>query len=68
MTGWRRTFEGIGFVASNLGGRAGIEEWVMVAHDTYHIPTTGGATAVSTPSHAALRERAAPSSPACWAA
>jgi len=50
MNGLEKNFEGIGFVASISAGVPGIEEWVMVAHATYHIPPTGGATAVSTPS------------------
>ena len=50
MRGIEKNFEGIAFVASFSAGVPGIKEWVMVAHDTYHVPTTGGATAVSAPS------------------
>ena len=50
MNGVEKNFDGIAFVCSISAGVPGIKEWVMVAHDTYHIPTTGGTTAVSAPS------------------
>lgn len=37
------------WIASLSSGVPGLKEWVMVAHDTYGIPVTGGCTAISAP-------------------
>ncbi|MCD4828359.1 MAG: hypothetical protein K8R90_02875 [Candidatus Cloacimonetes bacterium] len=50
MKGIEKNFDGIAFVCSFSAGVPGIKEWVMVAHDDYDVPTTGGTTAVSAPS------------------
>lgn len=39
----------IAWIASLSSGVPGIKEWMMVAHDSYDIPTTGGCTAISAP-------------------
>ncbi|MDD3052292.1 MAG: hypothetical protein PHR06_14255 [Candidatus Cloacimonetes bacterium] len=45
-----RNFDDIGFVFSISSGDPGIKQYVMVAKDKFGINTSGGTTAVSTPS------------------
>jgi hypothetical protein len=42
-------FSQLGFAFSFSAGAPGIKEWVMIAHDTYGVPTSGGTTGVSAP-------------------
>lgn len=39
----------IAWIASLSSGVPGLKEWMMVAHDAYNVPVTGGCTAVSAP-------------------
>jgi len=39
----------LAWICSLSSGTPGLKEWVMVAHDKYNIPVTGGTTAVSAP-------------------
>jgi hypothetical protein len=50
MQGVGKGFKGIDAVVSLSAGVPGIVEWMMVSGDTYHVPTTGGVTAISAPS------------------
>ncbi|MCD4818830.1 MAG: hypothetical protein K8S23_09075 [Candidatus Cloacimonetes bacterium] len=42
-------FSDLGFVFSFSAGDPGIKDWVMIAHDTYSVLTSGGTTGVSAP-------------------
>lgn len=39
----------LAWIASLSSGVPGLKEWVMIAHDTYGVPVTGGCTAISAP-------------------
>jgi hypothetical protein len=44
-----KNFEPFAFVFSFSAGDPGMKDWVMIAHDTYGLTTSGGATGVSVP-------------------
>lgn len=44
-----RRLRDLSWIASLSSGTPGLKEWVMVAHDSYNVPVTGGCTAISAP-------------------
>lgn len=44
-----RNLKDLAWISSLSSGVPGLKEWVMIAHDVYKIPVTGGTTAVSAP-------------------
>ncbi len=44
-----RRLKDFSWIASLSSGVPGLKEWVMVAHDAYGVPVTGGCTAISAP-------------------
>ena len=44
-----KNFKPLGFAFSFSAGDPGIKDWVMIAHDTYGVKTSGGTTGVSAP-------------------
>jgi len=44
-----RNLKDLAWISSLSSGVPGLREWIMIAHDVYNIPVTGGTTAISAP-------------------